>query len=128
MTSIYNPNIGITAKIIFKVEIKKKEIEEIQSNKNCSSVSFVSTPFLLVGTASSDRGSPYAPWMSHEKISVLTQEMSWKVRTQQGKEGNTKAKFGVFGNWLTSVGWTTPNGTLTDLNPYWSVCEELQNC
>lgn len=61
MTSIYNPNIGITAKIIFKVEIKKKEIEEIQSNKNCSSVSFVSTPFLLVGTASSDRGSPYAP-------------------------------------------------------------------
>lgn len=47
MTIIYNPNIGITAKIIFKVEIKKK-VEEFQSNSSCSSVSFVSTPFLLV--------------------------------------------------------------------------------
>lgn len=47
MTVIYNPNIGIIAKIIFKVEIKKK-IEEFQSNNSCSSVSFVSTPFLRV--------------------------------------------------------------------------------
>lgn len=126
MTIIYNPNICIIAKIIFKVEIKKKKIEEIQSNNSCSSVSFVSTPFLLVRTASSDWGSPYAPWMRHKNISVLTQEMSWKLQMQQGKEGNTKVKFWVFGNWLMSMGWTTPNGTLTDFNPYWLVCEELQ--
>lgn len=43
MTVIYNPNTGIIAKIIFKIEIKKKK--EFESNNSCSSVSFVSTHF-----------------------------------------------------------------------------------
>lgn len=89
MTIIYNPNIGIIAKVIFKVEIKKKN-EEFQSNDSCSSVSFVSTPFLLVCIALSDWSSPYTPWMNHKKISVLTQEMSWKLWTQRGKVGSTE--------------------------------------
>lgn len=55
MTIIYNPNIGIIAKIIFKIEIKKKKKKkQFQSNNSCSSVSFVSTPFLLVCIALSD--------------------------------------------------------------------------
>lgn len=53
MTVIYNPNTGIIAKIIFKIEIKKKN-KEFESNNSCSSVSFVSTLFLLVCIALSD--------------------------------------------------------------------------
>lgn len=52
MTVIYNPNTGIVAKIIFKIEIKKKK--SFESNNSCSSVSLVSTPFLLVCIALSD--------------------------------------------------------------------------
>ncbi len=48
MTVIYNPNTGIIAKIIFKIEIKKKKIRSLKATVVCSSVSFVSTPFLLV--------------------------------------------------------------------------------
>lgn len=88
MTVIYNPNTGIIAKIIFKIEIKKKN-KEFESNNSCSSVSFVSTPFPLVCIALSDWISLITPWMSHKNISVLTHEMSWKLRMRRSKEGST---------------------------------------
>lgn len=53
MTIIYNPNNGIVAKIIFKIEIKKKN-KEFESNNSCFSLSFVSTPFPLVCIVLSD--------------------------------------------------------------------------
>lgn len=54
MKSIYNPNIGIIAKIIFNLEMKKNN--EFPNN-NCSSVNVVSTPFLLLCVELSDRSS-----------------------------------------------------------------------
>lgn len=122
MTVIYNPNTGIIAKIIFKIETKKK-IRSFESNNSCSSVSFVSTPFLLVRIALSDWSSLITPWMNHRNISVPTREMN---ATEKGGQywRDTLQFFGVR---VMSVGWTILHGTSTDWNLDRLACGELRS-
>ncbi len=117
MTVIYNPNTGIIAKIIFKIEIKKKIRSLKATIVVLQSVLSAHLSFWFVLRWETEAPSSLPEWLTKKSL-LMQEKWAGSCECNGVRRVVLTWHFAVFGVWVMSMGWTILNGTLTDWNLY----------